>query len=113
MLAVGELVVRFSCVATIASTPHVGYRLDYDHNKNVDGGTGDYYGYTDHMRSHSSYSVQSVQGDQVTVRGLGSWTFDGSDGTHQSGTVDVTPIFSLTTRRYYSGIDVNTSNPNT
>ena len=113
LLAIGALLLPFAGVAAIAATPHVGDRFDYDYNTNVDGGTGDYYGYTDHMRSHSSYSVQSVQGDQVTVRGLGSWTFDGSDGTHQSGTVDVTPVFSLTTRRYYSGIDVNTSNPNT
>jgi len=112
-LAIGALLLPFASLAAIAAAPRVGDRFDYDYNTNVDGGTGDYYGYTDHMRSHSSYSVQSVQGDQVTVRGLGSWTFDGSDGTHQSGTVDVTPVFSLTTRRYYSGIDVNTSNPNT
>src|SRR2546430_8681695 len=84
LLAIGALLLPFAGVAAIAATPHVGDRFDYDYNTNVDGGTGDYYGYTDHMRSHSSYSVQSVQGDQVTVRGLGSWTFDGSDGTHQS-----------------------------
>jgi ribosomal protein S18 acetylase RimI-like enzyme len=95
-----------------AATPRAGDRFEYDYNTNVDGGSGDYYGYTDHMRSHSSYSVQSVSGDQVTVRGLGSWTFDGSDGTHQSGVVDVTPVFSLSTRRYISGIDVNTTAPN-
>src|SRR5439155_14673118 len=88
-------------------------RIAYNYKTNVEGASGYYCGYTDHMRSHSSYSVQSDQGDQVTVRGLGSLTFYGSDGTHQSGTDDVPPVFSLTTRRYYSGIDVNTSNPNT
>jgi ribosomal protein S18 acetylase RimI-like enzyme len=112
------VVVLFSLVLSCffptvaAATPRSGDRFEYDYNTNVDGGTGDYSGYSDHMRSHSAYSVQSVQTDRVTLRGTGSWTFDASDGTRQSGGVDVTPVFSLTTRRYLSGIDVNVTDPN-
>src|SRR2546429_9422607 len=83
--------------------------FEYNYNTYVDQGTEYYFGYSDKMISHARYTVQSVSGDLATVRGLGSWTFDGSDGTHQSGVTDVTPVFSVSTRRYVSGIDVNAS----
>ena len=105
------LVLPFLGPAIAAMAPRAGDRFEYDYNTNVDQGSGEYTGYTDHMRSHSAYAVQGVQGDQVTVHGTGSWTFDGSDGTHQSGVVDATPVFSLSTRHYLSGIDVNVTDP--
>ena len=89
--------------------PQTADFFEYNYNTYVDQGTDYYFGYSDKMISHARYTVQSVSGDLATVRGLGSWTFDGSDGTHQSGVTDVTPVFSLSTRRYVSGIDVNAS----
>jgi ribosomal protein S18 acetylase RimI-like enzyme len=107
------LVLPFLGSGIVAATaPRVGDRFEYDYNTNVDQGAGDYFGYSDRMRSHSAYAIQDVQGDRVTVRGTGSWVFDGSDGAHDSGAVDVTPVFSLSTRRYLSGIDVETKDPN-
>jgi GNAT superfamily N-acetyltransferase len=108
MLSLGlPLVATGAC----AGTPQAGDFFEYDYNTFVDQGTGLYTGYSDVMRSHARYHIQSVQGDLATYRGLGSWTFDGSDGTHQSGITDVTPVINLTTRRYASGADVNTSIP--
>src|SRR6059036_2173221 len=89
--------------------PRTADFFEYNYNTYVDQGTDYYFGYSDKMISHARYTVQSVSGDLATVRGLGSWTFDGSDGTHQSGVTDVTPVFSVSTRRYVSGIDVNAS----
>src|SRR3989442_7962015 len=89
--------------------PQTADFFEYNYNTYVDQGTDYYFGYSDKMISHARYTVQSVSGDLATVRGLGSWTFDGSDGTHQSGVTDVTPAFSVSTRRYLSGIDVNAS----
>jgi ribosomal protein S18 acetylase RimI-like enzyme len=105
------LVLPFLGCVIASAAPRAGDRFEYDYNTNVDQGAGDYFGYTDHMRSHSAYAIQDVQGDAVTVRGTGSWVFDGSDGTHQSGIVDVLPVFSLSSRRYLSGIDVDVKDP--
>jgi RimJ/RimL family protein N-acetyltransferase len=105
------LVLPFLGSGIVSAAPRAGDRFEYDYNTNVDRGAGEYFGYTDHMRSHSAYAIQDVQDDAVTVRGTGSWVFDGSDGTHQSGTVDVTPVFSLSSRRYLSGIDVDVKDP--
>src|SRR2546426_622615 len=91
------------------AAPRTADFFEYNYNTYVDQGTDYYFGYSDKMISHARYTVQSVSGDLATVRGLGSWTFDGSDGTHQSGVTDVTPAFSLSTRRYVSGIEVNAS----
>src|SRR3989442_1053295 len=91
------------------AAPRTADFFEYNYNTYVDQGTDYYFGYSDKMISHARYTVQSVSGDLATVHGLGSWTFDGSDGTHQSGVTDVTPVFSVSTRRYVSGIDVNAS----
>ena len=96
----------------VGAAPRTGDFFEYNYNTYVDQGSGDYYGYTDTMVSHARYSVVSVQGDLVTVDGLGYWSFDGSDGTHLSGITNVTPVFSLTTREYVSGSDVNTTKAN-
>src|SRR3989442_16028631 len=61
------------------------------------------------MISHARYTVQSVSGDLATVHGLGSWTYGGSDVTHHWRVTDVARVFSVSTRRYLSGIDVNAS----
>src|SRR5437879_11814473 len=96
-------------VSAAGAAPRTADFFEYNYNTYVDQGTDYYFGYSDKMISHARYTVQSVSGDLATVRGLGCWTFDGSDGTHQSGVTDVTPVFSLSTRRYVSGIDVNAS----
>lgn len=94
-----------------ASTPRAGDVFEYDYNTNVDNGGGEYAGYTDSMHSHYRYEVQSVSGDTVSVLGSGSWSFSASDGTQQSGSDAYTPTFSLTTRKYLSGIDSPVKDP--
>src|SRR6266705_1097506 len=94
------------------AAPRTGDFFEYNYNAYVDQGSGGYYGYTDTMLSHARYSVMSVQGDMVTVHGLGYWAFDGSDGTHLSGITNVTPVLSLTTREYVSGADLNPTKAN-
>lgn len=94
-----------------ASTPRAGDVFEYDYNTNVDNGGGAYTGYTDSMHSHYRYEVQTVSGDNVSVLGSGSWSFQASDGTQQSGSDTYTPTFSLTTRKYLSGIDSTVSDP--
>jgi RimJ/RimL family protein N-acetyltransferase len=92
-----------------ASPPRADDFFEYEYNTFVDEGAGDYTGYTDSMHSQARYSVGSVVGDTVTLHGVGTWTFEGSDGTSQSGSTDVTPVFSLSTRQYLSGIDINST----
>lgn len=99
----------FVSTSAVGLPPRTGDFFEYNYNTYVDQGTDYYFGYSDRMLSHARYSIQSIQGDLITVRGLGTWTFDGSDGTHQSGVTDVTPVFSLATRQYLSGADVNTT----
>jgi GNAT superfamily N-acetyltransferase len=96
-------------LSVAGARPRMADFFEYNYNTYVDQGTDYYFGYSDKMISHARYTVQSVSGDLATVHGLGTWTFDGSDGTHQSGVTDVTPVFSVSTRRYVSGIDVNAS----
>src|SRR5213594_4766172 len=99
----------FLSFSAAGAAPRTADFFEYNYNTYADQGTDYYFGYSDKMISHARYTVQSVSGDLATVHGLGSWTFDGSDGTHQSGVTDVTPAFSVSTRRYVSGIDVNAS----
>ncbi len=94
-----------------AGTPRSGDFFEYDYNTNVDNGGGIYTGYTDHMTSHYRYEVTTVSGGQATVIGTGSWTFSASDGTSQSGSDSYNPVFSLTTRKYLSGIDATVQDP--
>lgn len=47
----------------------------------------------------------------MSVLGTGSWSFQGSDGTRSSGTDTYNPVFSLSTRQYISGRDVNITGP--
>ncbi len=117
-VALGSLVVVLALVLPFAisgiaaaSTPQPGDVFEYDYNTNVDNGGGAYTGYTDSMRSHYRYEVQSVSDDVVSVLGTGSWTFSASDGTSQSGSDTYTPTFSLATRKYLSGIDSPVKDP--
>ncbi len=90
-----------------ARDPQATDFFEYDYNTYLDQGTNGYSGYAETMRSHSRYEVLLVDGDNVTVRATGSWTWSASDGSGQAGNLDVTFVFSRTTRRYVSGIDVD------
>lgn len=94
-----------------ASTPLAGDFFEYDLSTFVDQGNGDYVGYSDSLHAHYRYAVESVSGDNVSVRGSGSWAYQDSQGASQSGTDTYYPVFSLTSRQYLSGIDVNLTGP--
>ncbi len=90
-----------------ARDPRSGDAFEYDYHMFLDQGTGDYDGYSETMTSHASYRVLSVIGNNSTVLGQGAWTWQASDGSSQSGVLDVQFSFSLATRRYLAGIDVD------
>jgi GNAT superfamily N-acetyltransferase len=90
-----------------SADPAVGDYFEYDYNTFVDRGTGDYYRYQDSMTSHARYTVESIDGEWVMVRGTGSWRFEGSDGYYESGSIDVTFEFSTLSRRYRSVTDLD------
>ena len=90
-----------------AGDPVPGTWFEYDYNTYVDSGTGAYEGYSDRMRSHSRYEVRAVAGDNVTVHADGSWTFEGSDGATDAGTLNLTFTFSIASRRYLGLIDLD------
>jgi L-amino acid N-acyltransferase YncA len=93
--------------AAVARTPQTGDFFEYDYNTYVDQGADAYTGYTDSMHAHYRFSVQSVSGETVTMLGTGSWNYQDSNGLVQNGSETHHPVFSLTTREYLSGIDVN------
>ena len=101
----------FLSTAAVAATPRTGDFFEYDYNAYVDQGAEAYTGYSDSLHSHYRYSIESVSGDNVSVLGVGSWNFQGSDGTSLSGSDTYTPAFSLTTRKYLSGIDSPVQDP--
>lgn len=95
-------------VASDASAdPAVGDYFEYDYNTFVDQGTGSYYQYSDSMTSHSRYTIESIDGEWVTVRGTGSWRFEGSDGYYDSGSINIIFNFSTLSRRYQSVTDLD------
>src|SRR2546422_2856009 len=87
--------------------PRPGDSFEYDYNMYLDQGTGDYDGYSETMRAHSTYRVVSVVGNNSTVLAQGVWAWQASDGSRQSGVLDVPFSFSLVTRRYLARIDVD------
>ena len=91
---------------TVSAAPVSGDWFEYDFNTFLDGGTGDYEGYTETMLSHSRYEIAAVSSDLVSVQGDGTWSYSASDGTTDSGTFSTSFSFSSVTRRYVSGIDV-------
>ncbi len=97
--------------AVRAASPSAGDFFEYDSTSNVSNGGQAYYGYTDSLTAHYRYSVESVSGGNVTMLGTGSWHYQDSSGLDQSGTDTYHPVFSLATREYLSGIDVNLTGP--
>ena len=110
---VGLLLVVPGLYIASARDPRSGDAFEYDHNIYLDRGTGEYDGYSETTRAHSTYRVLSTSGDNSTVLAPGSWSWQASDGNRQSGMLDVQISFSVTTRRYLAGIDVegNYSDP--
>ncbi len=100
----------FSMVA-VAAVPQAGDSFEYDYSTSVSNGGGAYYGYSDSLTAHYRYSVQSVVGDTVVMLGTGSWNYHDSNGLDQSGTDTYDPVFSIASRQYISGIDVNLTGP--
>jgi L-amino acid N-acyltransferase YncA len=96
-------------VAIVSAEASVGDYFEYEYNTHVDHGKDYYAGYSDTMRSSSRYEVTAVQGDQVTMKATGSWTFEGSDGAYDSGTVDISFNYSQSTRRYLGPTDVEST----
>jgi RimJ/RimL family protein N-acetyltransferase len=92
--------------SSASANPAVGDYFEYDYNTHVYDGRGNYYGYTDTMRSSSKYTVTGIADDVVTVGAIGSWTFEGSDGGYDSGVVDMDFQFLMSTRRYVGATDV-------
>ncbi len=97
--------------AAVAATPRTGEFFEYDLSTHVEDGKDAYLGYSDSLRSHYRYSVESVAGDNVSLVGTGSWSYQDSEGLSLSGSETFTPTFSLTTRKYLSGIDVPVGDP--
>lgn len=95
----------------MAATPQTGDYFEYDYNTSVGNGEQAYYGYSDSMHSHYRYSVVSVSGDTVSAEGTGSWSYQDSNGLVLSGSDTYHPVFSVTSRLYLSGIDVNLTGP--
>lgn len=111
--ALGLVLPFFLSVDAAARTPQAGDFFEYDSKMYVDQGQGAYLGYTETLNAHYRYSVVSVSGDQVTMVGTGSWTYQNSSGGHDAGTDTYRPVFSLTTRQYAAGTsDVNSTIPN-
>src|SRR2546428_892966 len=110
---VGLLLVVPGLYIASARDPRSGDAFEYGHNIYLDRGTGEYDGYSETTRAHSTYRVLSTSGDKSTVLAQGSWSWQASDGNRQSGILDVQFSFSVTTRRYLAGIDVegNYSDP--
>lgn len=93
--------------SSASADPVVGDYFEYDYNTFVDEGTGWYYEYSDSMTSHSRYTIESIDGEWVTVHGVGSWRFEGSDGYFDSGSIDLTFAFSTLSRRYQGTTDLD------
>jgi hypothetical protein len=95
----------------MAAPPRTNDFFEYDYSTTVDQGQLDYSGYTESLHGHYRYAVLSVTGDTVTVHGEGSYTYESSLTGTQTGTESYNPVFSMRTRAYLSGIDVNVSDP--
>ncbi len=101
-----------TAVPAVAGTPQVGNFFEFDQTTTVQGQSGYVYsGYSETTQSHYRYTIESVVGDSVTVQGSGSWSYSNNLGQSSSGNTPYNPMFSLSTRRYLSGIDVNVSDP--
>ncbi len=105
--------VLLAAAPAVAGAPQVGDFFEFDQSTTVTDGTGAYYGYSEATHSHYRYSIESLAGDAVTVAGTGSWTFSNSTGVTLSGSNPYTIVFSLSSRVYYSGIDVGVTDPST
>src|SRR5438093_8199840 len=86
---VGLLLVVPGLYIASARDPRSGDAFEYDHNIYLDRGTGEYDGYSETTRAHSTYRVLSTSGDNSTVLAPGSWSWQASDGNRQSGMLDV------------------------
>ena len=110
-LAIALVLPLIAASIASAATPQTGDHFEYDFNTFVDQGKLAYDGYSDSMHSHYRYSVESAAGDTVTMLGTGSWSYQDSNGLVLSGSDTYHPVFSVTSRQYLSGIDVNLTGP--
>ena len=105
--------VLLAAAPAVAGPPQINDFFEFDQTTTVNNGQGAYYGYEETTHSHYRYDVSAVSTDAVTIHGTGSWTYSNSTGTSFSGSESYTPVFSLTTRNYLSGIDVSAGDPST
>lgn len=81
------------------AAPPEGAWLRYRFEQRLTEGTGAYQSFTEQTRAHARYTIESVEGDEVTIRGRYAWAYGSSDRT-DSGVEDRTVVFSLASRRY-------------
>src|SRR5882672_4093811 len=93
--------------AAAAREPTPGDNFDYTFVRNVAGGSGAYYGYTDETRSQGHYEVSHDDGSQVTVLTGYKWTYHSSEGANTAGSTSRVVTFSLADRRYTSALTDN------
>lgn len=93
--------------------PVVGDFFEYEYDIWLDRGWGNYEGYTEHTFSHGLYTVINVTQNTCTMKAVVSWEYRASDGTYQAGGFDHNITFSLDTRLYISGyeLDENVTDP--
>lgn len=103
VLSVASLVVMATAPpAAAAREPTPGDFFEYAFVRNVGGGSGAYYGYTDETRSQGHYEVSHADGSQVTMLTGYKWTYKSSEGANTAGSTSRVVTFSLADRRYTS-----------
>jgi L-amino acid N-acyltransferase YncA len=110
-LAIALILPLILSMGALARTPRAGDFFEYDSNSYVDQGAQAYQGYSDSMHSHYRYSVVGASGDTVTMVGTGNWSYQDSNGLVLSGSDPYDPMFSIASREYLAGIDVNLTGP--
>lgn len=110
-LGIAFALVLLSAAPAVAGPPQANEFFEFDQTTKVSDGGGAYYGYEETTQSHYRYTVASVSGDNATVQAVGSWSYSNTTGMSSSGNPSYTPVFSLSSRRYLSGIDVVVSDP--
>ena len=113
VLVLTFILVLLAAAPAVAGPPRANDFFEFDQKTTVDQGVGYYEGYSETTQSHYRYSVVSVSGDNASVHAVGSWTYSNSTGSYLSGNEPHNPAFSLSSRRYLSGIDVMVTDPST
>jgi hypothetical protein len=99
-------IVLFPVSAFATFVPHQGDTFSYYEVIDVEDGSGDYAGYTDHTVVTGTETVNGVTGDGIVSAHYSyTWDFSSNDGSTDSNSSSGDFTFSSTTFRYVNGTD--------